>query len=375
MLYSFTLANDRPIVTVSHNYHIRPELHPTRLMSHHDIFYVIDGYCSVRLEEEELLINPGEIAVLPAGIPHYSSRPYRANTHTIFAHFGPREGDRRIAADEEAPRDAIILGCSIHARSPVIYQYFQDLEKTYWSGAAHRDPRCSAILGLLLMECGDCYKNEGLKRDQLMLEMLALLAEHPQRFYSIPELAAEAVISPKSLCSRFKAETGQTIHQYQMNKKLNQIAALLRGESDASLKILADNFGFYDEFHLSSSFKKKFGVCPRQFRYNLNYAFDPSVAGTDNRFSGMLETGTVFRIVNDNVRLISARRIKGTGEQILLRLQESRGQDSRAEIWLNLTAAAARMTGNRGGGVYTLKTASFPKTGGSLPFPSGPGPW
>ncbi|MDR1446504.1 MAG: AraC family transcriptional regulator [Treponema sp.] len=35
------------------------------------------------------------------------------------------------------------------------------------------------------------------------------------------------------------------------------------------LKNLAFNFGFCDEFHLSSSFKKKFGVSPGRFGKNI----------------------------------------------------------------------------------------------------------
>jgi AraC-like DNA-binding protein len=53
-----------------------------------------------------------------------------------------------------------------------------------------------------------------------------------------------------------------------MDYKLDRIANLLKARSYIGLKNLAINFGFYDEFHLSSSFKKKFGVSPGRFGKN-----------------------------------------------------------------------------------------------------------
>ena len=350
MQYCFVPANDRRVVYASHNYHINTELHPSRILKDHDIFYVIDGYCSVRLEDEELQINPGEIAVLPANHPHYGSRYYRANTHTIFIHFAFRKGDHKLEEHETPPENAILVNSRVHAINPALFQYFQDLERTYWSEMPHRELRCSAIMGLLLMEMHNCNMNEGIKRDPLILGIVAHMAEHPHRFYEIAELANEAGLSPKSLTSRFKAETGQTIHQYQLNKKLNQIAAMLRSESSAKLKSLAENFGFYDEFHLSASFKKKFGISPHQFSRNLEYAFDPSISGSDAFYDSVLQSSSIAHIANDNIQLISVKKLDQEGEmiRILLQLREFKKIESKAELLLNVTADAAFLSDANG---------------------------
>ena len=341
MYYCFIPSNDRRVVYVSHNYHINPELHPSRLMKDHDIFYVVDGYCSVRLEDEELHINPGEIAVLPANHPHYAYKHYRANTHTIFIHFTFCEGDHKMGENETAPKNAIIVKSSVHARSPLIFHYFQELERIYWSEISHRELRCSAIICLLLMEMHNSHKNQVIKQDQIILELLSLITDHPQRFYTISELANEANISPKSLSYRFKAETGQTVHQYQLNKKLNQVAALLRSEFFTKLKSLADNFGFYDEFHLSSSFKKKFGISPKEFSRNLEYAFDSSIIGSKTYYDGILKSSDIVHITNDNVQLISTKKLEGKIIRILLQFREFKGNNSNVQLQLNVTADTA----------------------------------
>jgi AraC-like DNA-binding protein len=53
-----------------------------------------------------------------------------------------------------------------------------------------------------------------------------------------------------------------------MNGKLEQIAALLRSGTFSNIRSLASDFGFYDEYHLSKCFKKKYGISP--YRYSLN---------------------------------------------------------------------------------------------------------
>jgi transcriptional regulator GlxA family with amidase domain len=104
-----------------------------------------------------------------------------------------------------------------------------------------------------------------IQHDKTINDLLDHLENYPYRFFTISELAYQTGLSPKTLSSRFKRETGQTVHQFQMDKKLMTIAAFLRSESYTSLKNLAVDFGFSSEFHLSSCFKKKFELSPQHY--------------------------------------------------------------------------------------------------------------
>jgi transcriptional regulator GlxA family with amidase domain len=130
------------------------------------------------------------------------------------------------------------------------------------------DFRCSVLLNQLIIELSDLYIKSGVQKDKVIIDILHLFVEHPERFFSITKLAAEAGMSPRSLSAQFKSQTGQSIHKYQINTKLEQIAKILRTNPKASLKNLAYTFGFYDEFHLSSSFKKKNGLSPSSYAKN-----------------------------------------------------------------------------------------------------------
>jgi AraC-like DNA-binding protein len=125
-----------------------------------------------------------------------------------------------------------------------------------------------AILDLLLAELADIYRGEIVKKDLAVGKLLEYIADHPEKFYTIAKLAEEASLSERSLTRRFRTETGKSVHQYQTDYKLDRIANLLKTRAYVGLKNLALNFGFYDEFHLSSAFKKKFGVSPGSFGKN-----------------------------------------------------------------------------------------------------------
>jgi AraC-like DNA-binding protein len=92
----------------------------------------------------------------------------------------------------------------------------------------------------------------------------------PDKFYTLKELEKFTGLSRKSLTLHFRDITGQSIHKYQMNDKLEKIAALLRSGSFSNIRSLALDFGFCDEYHLGKCFKKKYGISPRRYSRDTN---------------------------------------------------------------------------------------------------------
>jgi AraC-like DNA-binding protein len=262
MLYSLSPVNDRSILETGLMVYINPEKHPTRFLDFHDLFFQVAGRWNVFLGDEEIQMNPGDIAFLPAGYPHHGDKECVPNTRTLFIHFEARRGDRAAKTGDE---QNLLIESSLRGKAPRIFGFFQEMLKIHKTNSPFRGLYGSAILSVILIELSKQHLQMAIKRDRLVAEILDFLSYNTNKFFSINELAGEAGISPRSLSSRFKAETGGSIHSYQMNGKLDQIAAILRNNSYTSLKNLAFNFGFYDEFHLSSAFKRKFGVSPRSY--------------------------------------------------------------------------------------------------------------
>jgi AraC-like DNA-binding protein len=266
MVYSFEPSFNRKVTQTDLGFCSIPQLHASRILDVHDIVFIVDGYWSVRLENEEIAVNAGDVFVLPAAMRHYGTQTCKRKTRLIYIHYTKEKGDHQLVKNDELDKGFVI---QTHTCNCIhLYHYFKEILKLNWSQTDHKEFRCSALLSLLVSSLHDIYKQSRIKHDQIIIDLLSIFNEEKQRFFSIPELADKANISPRSLEYRFKAETGLSAHKYQMNAKLDQIANLLSSEFNTSLKNLAVNFGFTDEFHLSSAFKKRFGVSPRQYKKN-----------------------------------------------------------------------------------------------------------
>lgn len=78
------------------------------------------------------------------------------------------------------------------------------------------------------------------------------------------EIAHYMKVSESSLNHRFKSETGNSPIARLIEIRMDFAKSLLlKGER---LKNIADMTGFYDEYHLSKTFKKQLGISPRAFK-------------------------------------------------------------------------------------------------------------
>ena len=97
-------------------------------------------------------------------------------------------------------------------------------------------------------------------------EILHRIHTTPQTFFSASELASDYYICERTLNNRFRAACGKSLHTCQMEIHLEMVRQFLLSQPHTKLREVALNFGFYDEFHLSKSFKKQFGLSPAQYK-------------------------------------------------------------------------------------------------------------
>ena len=85
---------------------------------------------------------------------------------------------------------------------------------------------------------------------------------NPEKFFSNAELAKMNNVSVKTAENKFKAMFGITIHQYILNFKIEEAISYFERFPEISIKEVAHNLGFYDEYHFSKQFKKIKGASP-----------------------------------------------------------------------------------------------------------------
>lgn len=100
----------------------------------------------------------------------------------------------------------------------------------------------------------------------ILAEASRLIQTTPQTFFTGKDLADRFFVCERTLSNQFKKAYGKTLYVYQMDVKLEMVRQFLLSQPEVKLHETALNFGFCDEFHMSRTFKRKYGVSPSQYR-------------------------------------------------------------------------------------------------------------
>jgi AraC-like DNA-binding protein len=108
-------------------------------------------------------------------------------------------------------------------------------------------------------------RSHHLARRDLVEEAKALLAATLFENLTVREIAARIGVSPFHLCRTFRASTGHTLHAHRRELRLRLALGLVPRRLGA-LSALALDLGFHSHAHLTSLFRKTFGVPPTSVR-------------------------------------------------------------------------------------------------------------
>jgi len=85
---------------------------------------------------------------------------------------------------------------------------------------------------------------------------------------SLAEMAAQVGLSPCHLTRLFKRETGQALHQFVIQQRVERARQMVLG-GRVPLKDIALQVGFADQSHLTRHFRRVLGVTPHELRKNV----------------------------------------------------------------------------------------------------------
>lgn len=271
-IISFALDGNRTIYEAFYNYFSEPFVHYDRVMTQHDLIYILEGGWDIYQEDVRYTLQKDDVLILSSGIHHYGGLPCERGTKTMYIHAACMQdsflyGDEAMVMQEHG--DKVLLEAHLHCQHyPNIKRIFRSLAETFGMQMTHPEARRTALFQTLLIELYDvqCASAYAQQDDPVLREANNLIHRNPERFFTNKELADLVFVSPRTLTNRFSRYFGVTPYRYQMNSKLDTISSLLITSPDRKLHEIALMFGFYDEFHLSRCFKQRFGVSPQDYR-------------------------------------------------------------------------------------------------------------
>lgn len=244
-------------------------LHPDRILEVHDLVYVLQGEWEIWESNTAYLLKPGDAVFLYSGRRHYGQRPCAPGTKTRYIHFYPERDDVFSARENDSGPSAsgIVIPTFMRCGSnETIRQLFEEVIHLYWSSDRHNQMLVRIRLGELLVSLAASQHQSKAGAANSVDYVINLLEQAPEKNFDINELADKIQVSRRNLTARFKEKTGLSIKQFQLNLKIRRAAAMLENSPFVSVKEVAEQYGFYDEFHFSKLFKQRLRLGPSEYK-------------------------------------------------------------------------------------------------------------
>ena len=101
--------------------------------------------------------------------------------------------------------------------------------------------------------------------DRRIKRVLSVLDQQYKTPPSVEQLADAVGLSASRLAHLFREEAGRSIQSYVVERRL-LMAAMVIVQTDERISQIAYSVGFGDVSNFNHSFKRRFGMSPRQYR-------------------------------------------------------------------------------------------------------------
>jgi len=116
----------------------------------------------------------------------------------------------------------------------------------------------------MLLELAEA-RSQSERRDPWLESVLATFAEHPEYAFDYGTLARQSGMALSTFRRRFRHASGTPLHTYALQCRAGAARKLL-GETNLSIKEIAERLGFNDVYFFSRQFRKQTGVPPAAYR-------------------------------------------------------------------------------------------------------------
>ena len=245
-----------------------------RLADVHCFLLTLSGEGAVLIGDHLERLKIGEWALIPAGEPLCYQLPEPQLPDRSSSAPGGGWDLVWLLLHKDSPWDAFAshsrLGCTSQQAS-----LLHTLENLYAEQERHQDPLLSALLveqlGFYLRRL--LQKGEGQSRgERLALRLELMLKDSLAECWDIARMAAALHLSERQLhrlCQQHFALAPMALLQ---RLRLQRAALLLASRAD-SVKLLAAQCGFKNEYHFSTAFKRQHGLAPSHYRQLHHPAF------------------------------------------------------------------------------------------------------
>lgn len=249
-----------------------------------ELFLQLSGETVFEFPEEKIRVGPGEICLVPRGMPHFEKvralgtgvgTGRRSSSQPFFnlVFFYPREVFFHLASERPRGKPSILIGSRMPEQ--IGSGIARLLDEAVMLAQTDGQSRAHGIKGLvlahlsLLMAALEGWTAPPNPEPFRVAQARQSIMKHlPDPDLSISLLARQLHCSADYLSQLFRKSTGTPLHAYIIENRLQRARDLLES-SNLNIAEVSEAAGFRDPGYFTRVFRRWAGVTPRAFRQAL----------------------------------------------------------------------------------------------------------
>jgi len=244
-------------MTLTEGMHVRGSTLPWHDHEGPTLCFVLDGAFAEYMRGRVIDCQPSTFKITPAGERHWN-RFHLADVHGLMVELNPARKPALAAFERVLTRTH---QSDRGAESLLLRRLHAELH-------AEDDAASLAIEGLLLELLALVARSRepaGAAIQPWVARARAMLGDAPARRISLATVAEEVGVHPATLARAFRRAYGCSMGEMQRQLRLD-LAVRLLTNTRQPLSRIAQQAGFFDQSHLTNSFRRHFGTSPHRYR-------------------------------------------------------------------------------------------------------------
>lgn len=232
-----------------HNSAVPASFLAPRTMSFYDLTVVISGTIFYVIDGEEIPVKSGDAILIPPGSVRERQRSAESTDYISFNFVTDPQIDLPIYLEDVLHSDALFL---LSAFDKINGRSYLD----------HKEEN-EHLLACLLLVFENRIRAKGIH--PLVRKIMKYVHQNLGNKITLEDIGKETFFSPIYCDTLFKKETGHSIIDYIIEKRIDEAKRLLL-EGSLSLSGISELLGFHDYNYFSRVFKKRTGYTPSAYR-------------------------------------------------------------------------------------------------------------